>query len=153
MASARLRYDPMTGALLEVTWKPIQENFLEISDDLAIGFMEGSSRFSDYLIIKDGLGEVSLQKKENLIIPQIFWNLIDIRDHLDLITIERDLIHLIVDGSNLMISRIFATLPGNPSWLVKTWDLHELSVIDGKITIRWPGIGNHGLYTSKINEA
>lgn len=114
------RYKPEDGSILGITWqRPDGGDFIEITGQMARDFMLGQLRTVAFAVKKETLESIELFEGY-----QQFWNLLPLHnDPAGNMSVGDDHVLLrCMDGDRLP-SVLFATLDGNPSWIVGSWKI------------------------------
>lgn len=153
MDKAWIHYNPDDGTIIGISWeKNDLDDLIEISREMAESFMVGDLRTVAFKIIKGIDGPALVSIDENPSMPE-FWNLKEangLDDGSEIIVYGNTIVANVVDLSKS--TNLFATLKHDPSWLIKTWNLRDFQIREGRLTICWPNADKHSFYMSKSNE-
>ena len=147
---AWIEYDSTTGAIRSVSWSKPDGTAIEIAEDEALAFLSGRRSIVSYRVVTDADVPI-LEEIKNERPVQTFWKLesVDRIEDLD-ITIHKN--HLIIKSTKPLSppAILFATLPGDPTWLVSSWDLvsHPTDK-NGCLRVKMKDAKNYGYYMSK----
>jgi hypothetical protein len=143
-------YKP-TGEIISVVWEKPSENFVEIDTELATDFVLGNKKLTDYKVSDN---PPVLQKKSYQKIDQgAFWALKTLDDVNTTISIGTcgDYI-AITTLQNLDDVALYATLKNDPTWLISSWRLNLLTIIDNRVEIIYPKADQYSYYIGYTNE-
>lgn len=158
MEHAYLEYDPSNGKILGIHWKQPDKSFIKINITLATAFIDGSKKLHLYRVEFNGDSHDLTEVIEETTPPPNFWTFstTDILDDIDIEVYES---FVIVQSSRRFLSiRIHATLKNDPSWLVKSFDIDDLTknnnmnVSPTLIKLDIPNAENYSYYIGIIDE-
>ena len=148
-----IRYVPGSGKIIGIGWEKQGDDCIPIPAETAAKFITGELRKVSHRVIDRGNGPaLELIQTESTLSK--FWSLTSIDD-------EDSGVEISVDDSEIVIRipdgferpfLIFATVKNDPTWLVSSWDLRDLKVKDGTVTIPYPDADRCSIYMRMINE-
>lgn len=155
MEQAYLEYDPVTGSITGIHWAQPAENWVSISSDLAILFMEGAKKLHLHRVIMDLIGAPVLDSlRERPPVPMFRDPLPEdisekIRIKINKASVTVTLVHDIQHNVGL-----FVTLKNDPTWLVSSFNITRIYGETGKnsANIKMPNAADYSYHIGAIDE-
>lgn len=150
MNDAYLEYNELTGTILGVHWKKPNGVSIEIGPEIAISFMDGTSKIHLYQVVTDKNGEPTLTViKDEPFIP-VFQDQIpdDISENIK-IKINKSSVTVTLMKEFSQPIGFYVTLKHDPSWLVNSFNLTKMSADSMKNVLKIP-ISNANMYSYHV---
>jgi hypothetical protein len=150
MDKAWIVFSPESLTIKGIVWKQPENNFIEVSKDIAIDFLNGNNSLLSFFVEKNAAGQYHLSKVKPVEEPSKFCSLS---------TLDDAGVTALVSDNGLKISleikqkdslMIFCTLKSSPSWLIKSWKVSDFTPQGSYIFIPWKSAKKYSYFIGEV---
>lgn len=155
MQEAYLEYEPITGTVIGVHWSKPEENWIEIDQELAVSFMDGSKKLHLHRVIMNTSGALVVDFIKDRPAPPVFGESLpdDISNSIKLKINKSSVTVTVLHDVGCSIG-LFVTMKNDPSWLVDSANITRISNETGKkvVNIKIPNASDYSYHIGAIDE-
>ena len=150
MDKAWIVFSPESLTIQGIVWKQPTNNFIEVSKDIAIDFLNGNNSLLSFFVEKNSAGQYQLSKVKPAEEPSQFWSLSTLDDAgVDALVSDSGL-KILLETKHKDSLMIFCTLKSSPSWLIKAWKVSDFPSNGSYIFIPWKSAKKYSYFIGEV---